>query len=198
VEALRAVAAYAPPAVTGDLAGVVAAVDRGAAHRADVLASTAVSTPDAPVAVRPVRAPAGAPGPVTAAPDVPQLLRAAARDGAEGLAVLAACWQVAAEGGAPLAGTVERAGVALRADATVRRRLAAVLAGPRSTAQLLTVLPVAALALGEGIGARPLDVLAGPMGWLCVGVGLPLLVVGAVWVGALTRSVESSLRLPGP
>ena len=129
--------------------------------------------------------------------DVAEQLRAEAREGGEGLALLAACWAVAERGGAPLAPSVERMADALQDQLAVRSRVAAELAGPRSTALILCLLPVAALGMAHSIGADPLAVLRSPLGWGCAGVGVPLLVAGLAWTDALGRAAQRAVALPG-
>ncbi|WP_344963814.1 type II secretion system F family protein, partial [Streptomyces thioluteus] len=92
--------------------------------------------------------------------DVPTALREAGRQpGAEGLTGVAACWQVAVDGGAGLAAGLERVGAALAAERDQREDLRAQLAGTRSTAVMLALLPVLALLMGGALGADPLHVL---------------------------------------
>ncbi|MER6911153.1 type II secretion system F family protein [Streptomyces sp. NPDC000594] len=143
----------------------------------------------------------GAAGPaVTAAArfggDVPGALREAAREpGAEGLAGLAACWQVTVDGGAGLAAAVDRLEEALRAERDQREDLRAQLAGARSTVGLLALLPVVALALGSVLGAEPLRVLLHtPAGLLCLAVGGALEAAGLWWAARIVRPVAG----PGP
>lgn len=127
--------------------------------------------------------------------DVPKALRAAARcgPGAEGLNAVAACWQVAVDGGAGLAAALDRVAAALRAEADQRDDLRAQLAGPRSTAVLLALLPVFGLVLGTGLGADPSAVL------LHTSAGLACLVAGAVlewgglaWTARIIRGAEGA------
>ncbi|GAA3615836.1 type II secretion system F family protein [Streptomyces chitinivorans] len=128
--------------------------------------------------------------------DVPGALRQAARqEGAEGLGGMAACWQVAVEGGAGLADGLERVAGSLRAERDRREELRAQLAGPRSTALVLALLPLFGLLLGGAMGARPLHVLLhSPAGWACLaGAGL-LEWAGLAWVSRIVRSAEEGGR----
>lgn len=128
--------------------------------------------------------------------DVPGALRSAAeRPGAEGLRGVAACWEVAVQGGASLAAGLERVAVALRAERDQHEELGALLAGPRATARVLAVLPAAGLALGSTMGVSPLRVLWGtPTGLLCLGLGALFQWAGMAWVGAIVRSAERAAR----
>lgn len=129
--------------------------------------------------------------------DVPAALREAARaPGAEGLSGVAACWQVALEGGAGLARGLDAVAGALRAELDQREELRALLAGPRSTALVLALLPAFGLLLGGAMGAQPLDVLLhSPAGWVCLTVGLLLEWAGVAWVSRLV-SVAAAATPP--
>lgn len=126
--------------------------------------------------------------------DVPQALRTAARqsEGTRGLAAMAACWQVAVDGGAGLAGALDRVAAALRAEADQRDDLRAQLAGPRSTAALLALLPVFGVTLGTGLGAHPArTLLHTPTGLACLMTGALLEWAGLAWTARIIRTAES-------
>ncbi|MEU8541110.1 type II secretion system F family protein [Streptomyces sp. NPDC048717] len=124
--------------------------------------------------------------------DVPKALRRAARrDGAGGLAGMAACWQVAVDGGAGLAAGLNRLETALRAHRDQRERVRAQLAGAWATVGVLAVLPVAGLGLGAALGARPLRVLLHtPAGLGCLLVGGALEALGLWWASRIVRGGE--------
>ncbi|GCD44040.1 type II secretion system F family protein [Streptomyces paromomycinus] len=124
--------------------------------------------------------------------DVPAALRAAGRlPGAEGLAGVAACWQVAVDGGAGLAAGLERIATALRAERDQRDDLRAQLAGPRATALMLALLPAGGLAMGSALGADPLGVLLHtPAGWACLLAGGLLEGCGIVWTARIIATAE--------
>ncbi|WSS42929.1 type II secretion system F family protein [Streptomyces sp. NBC_01187] len=126
--------------------------------------------------------------------DVPGALREAARQpGAEGLAGVAACWQVAVEGGAGLAEGLDRVAGALRASRDQREDLRAQLAGPRSTAFVLALLPVFGLLLGSAMEADPLKVLLhSPAGFACLVAGVVLEGAGLAWVAWIVRAAEGT------
>ncbi len=128
--------------------------------------------------------------------DVPAALRSAARQpGAEGLGGVAACWEVAVEGGASLAAGLERVAAALRAERDQEEELRAQLAGPRASALVLAALPLFGLLLGASMGVAPLQVLLGtPLGFACLGAGALLEWAGVAWVGAIVRSAERAAR----
>ncbi|MFH8369153.1 type II secretion system F family protein [Streptomyces sp. NPDC018031] len=122
--------------------------------------------------------------------DVPGALRsAAATPGAEGLTGVAACWQVAVDGGAGLATGLDRVGAALRAERDQREQLRAQLASQRATALVLAILPVFVLLIGTVMGAAPLRVLFHtPIGVACLVVGGLLEWAGLVWTARLVRA----------
>lgn len=125
--------------------------------------------------------------------DVPEALRAAGRlrSGTHGLVAAAACWQVAVDGGAGLAAALDRVAAALRAEADQREDLRAQLAGPRSTAVLLALLPVFGLLLGAGLGADPSRVLLHTRtGLFCLVAGGLLEWAGLAWTARIVRGAE--------
>ncbi|APE22429.1 MULTISPECIES: type II secretion system F family protein [Streptomyces] len=124
--------------------------------------------------------------------DVPEALRKAAdQDGADGLAGMAACWQVAVDGGAGLAAGLDRLEAALRDHREQRERLRAELAGAWATVAVLAVLPLAGVALGAALGADPLRVLLHtPAGLGCLVVGGALEAAGLWWAARIVRGGE--------
>ncbi|WP_336047808.1 type II secretion system F family protein [Streptomyces sp. CA2R101] len=126
--------------------------------------------------------------------DVPRELRAAARlPGAGGLAGMAACWQVAVEGGAGLASGLERIAAGLRSQREQRDDLRAQLAGPRATALMLALLPAGGLLMGSALGADPLRVLLHtPAGWGCLAAGGLLEWCGVTWTARIVAAAEAA------
>ncbi|MEU3500099.1 type II secretion system F family protein [Streptomyces hundungensis] len=124
--------------------------------------------------------------------DVPGALREAAKEpGAEGLAGVAACWQVAVDGGAGLASGLERLEGALRAEREQREALRSELAGPRTTVLLLALLPALGLVLGTAMGAGPLRVLLhSAAGFGCLLVAGVLEAAGVWWAARIVRAGE--------
>ncbi|MET7645176.1 type II secretion system F family protein [Streptomyces sp. NPDC005426] len=124
--------------------------------------------------------------------DVPRALgQAACEPGLEGLAGVAACWRVAADGGAGLAAGLDRLEGALRAERRRREELRAQLAGAWSTVVVLALLPVLGLGLGAALGAHPLEVLLHrPVGLACLMAGASLEAVGLVWATRIVRKGE--------
>ena len=122
---------------------------------------------------------------------------AALRDGTGGpptgvpqaAAGLAACWSVCAGTGSGLAAAVDRLEQGLRSEAEARRAVQSELAGPRATAGLLAVLPLAGIGLAAGLGARPGHVLLGTTaGGVCLVLGVGLDLLGLAWSRRIGRA----------
>ncbi|MEU4212159.1 type II secretion system F family protein [Streptomyces sp. NPDC026206] len=128
--------------------------------------------------------------------DVPGALRKAGlQPGAEGLHGVAACWRVAVDGGAGLAAGLERVAAALSAERDQRDELRAQLAGTRSTAAMLALLPVLALLMGSALGAAPLRVLLHTSAGLgCLVLGGLLECAGIAWTRRIVRAAEGPGR----
>ena len=167
-------------AVLDLLAGLAAELRAGREPRV----ALATSCGSAPVLLAPVAA--AARSPVT---DPAAALDLVAREpGAGALADLAVTWRVVADTGAGLAGPVDRLASTARAEAAVRREVAAQLAGPRATAALLAGLPLAGVGLGAVLGADPVGFLAGtPPGRGCLLAGVLLVAAGTTWTEAIAR-----------
>ena len=109
----------------------------------------------------------------------------------EMLASLGAALTVSARTGAPTAAMLQSLAEALRAlhDAAQARRSA--FAGPRSTARILLVLPLAGLGLGMLLGGDPLRLmLASTAGNLLGATGIVLTVLGWWWMHRLIRQAD--------
>ena len=126
---------------------------------------------------------------------------AAARGGAAA-DVLCACgdgalravghaWRLGDDTGAPLAGVLGRVAADLAAAQEQRRTVAVALAGPRSSAAVLSGLPLLGIGLGVAMGARPLPfLLATAPGRLLCCLGVLLDVAGVLWMRRLLRRAE--------
>jgi tight adherence protein B len=100
---------------------------------------------------------------------------------------------VSERSGAPAAAVLDRVEQDLRARQDQRREVAAALAGARSTATLLAVLPVLGIGLGAGMGAHPITVLlAQPRGQVALVVGVVLEALGVLWTSRIIASAEDS------
>ncbi|CCG01517.1 type II secretion system F family protein [Blastococcus saxobsidens] len=104
------------------------------------------------------------------------------------LARLSAAVVLSSRTGCSLATVVTAVEDDLRTRLRQRRALLVATAGPRSSARLLTGLPVLGLAMGSGIGADPWQVLtATGTGQVLLVVGVLLEVAGIAWTGRLVR-----------
>lgn len=118
------------------------------------------------------------------------LLRAAGGSAVpDALRGLAACWEVCGSTGSSLASAVAQLRDGLRAAHAQRLVVEAELSGPRATAALLAVLPLAGIGLAAGLGADPLHVLLETrVGLGCLVAGVALDLTGTWWTGRLVIS----------
>jgi tight adherence protein B len=99
---------------------------------------------------------------------------------------LASAWATAEASGAALAGVVERVLSEVLVQQEVRREVEGQLAGPRATARLLSVLPIAGVALGFALGVDvPHMLFSTVFGLTCLMVGGALALLGLAWVERL-------------
>lgn len=111
------------------------------------------------------------------------------RDPAQQPPAVAAVWMVSERSGAPAAAVLDRVEQDLRTGVRHRQEISAQLAGARSTAALLAVLPLLGIGLGAAMGARPLDVLfATGRGQLALLVGTGLDVLGLLWTARIVAA----------
>ncbi len=114
----------------------------------------------------------------------------ARRSGSTAAAVVHRTWRLSERVGSPLADGVADAAEEVRAAADRRRRVAGAVAGPRATARLLTVLPLAgpllALARPRAAARRALGRTGRPARAL---LGTVLVGLGHLWCRALLRDV---------
>lgn len=123
--------------------------------------------------------------------DVPGALREQARrPGAEGLADLAAAWQVSERSGAALASALAQVVASARARQHAAALVAGELASARATARLVALLPVGTMAMAAGIGAAPWRFLLDhPVGVGCLAAGATLVLVGLAWIDRIASKV---------
>lgn len=105
---------------------------------------------------------------------------------------VAGAWEVAERHGLALADLLQTA----RADLAGRRRFgertAAALAGARASAAVLAGLPLLGIALGQLMGAHPIQVLISRgIGSLVLPLGTGLIGAGLLWADAITRRVTA-------
>ncbi|MCD0450621.1 type II secretion system F family protein [Actinocorallia sp. API 0066] len=130
---------------------------------------------------------------VPAASDVPEALRERAdRPGADGLRLLAACWSIGVERGAAFAPVLDGLASGLRDERAHRAAIRSQLAGARTTARLLAVLPAFGLAMSWSLGANPLVFLFTTLpGALCLLSSLTLNTLGLLWTSRIATTAES-------
>jgi len=130
---------------------------------------------------------------VGAVVDAESLRRGADRDpDLWALAYLAVCWEVAADTGAGLAEVVDALAVNLTEQEEQRAEAQARTSGPRTTAIVLTCLPVAGVLMSSGLGGSPLVFLfTTPLGAACLVCGVLLDLVGFWWALRMLRSATA-------
>lgn len=100
-------------------------------------------------------------------------------------------WQLVETTGAALAQVMERVAGDLAAQTALSRAVAVALAGPRSSAALLSTLPLVGIALGAAMGAHPLALLFDdPLGRALCCAGVLLDVAGVLWIREIVRRAE--------
>lgn len=118
----------------------------------------------------------------------PSWTRASRATGSAEVELLARSWSVSEQLGAPLADAVDSSARALRTRRELARRLDTATAGARTTAALLTLLPVAGVGLALIMGISPGTLYGSPLALASLLAGVGLLVTGRVIVtGMITR-----------
>jgi tight adherence protein B len=108
----------------------------------------------------------------------------------EPLGRMARAWALAERHGVALADLLDAVRRDVERRVAFRRDVEARMAGPRSTAAVLTGLPIFGLLFGEAVGSGPVAVLTGGLlGQLLLLVGVALLCAGVGWTLRLTRAV---------
>ncbi len=117
----------------------------------------------------------------------------------EGARAVVAAGKLAATLGTPLAPVLDRLAESLAADEEVEAERRAAIAGPRSSATLLSGLPVLGVGLGTALGADPLGVvLRGGLGATSALLGVLLLMGGRWWTRRLVAAAVAAAPAPGP
>jgi tight adherence protein B len=104
------------------------------------------------------------------------------------LSALALAIRTAQQTGTPLAGVLRGVLADASADQLASRAVATALAGPRTSAALLALLPMIGLAMGWAMGADPIRVLLHTAaGQIALAAGILLDTAGLTWTVAMTR-----------
>ncbi|MFT4030094.1 MAG: type II secretion system F family protein, partial [Protaetiibacter sp.] len=131
--------------------------------------------------------------------EVPEAIVAAAAGTDEsarrGWCALAACWLVATEAGAPLAGALERSAETLRSLADADRQVELALTGPLATARIVALLPAVGVLMAVLIGTDPVGVVLGTVpGAVSALLGAAALLAGVRW----NRRLVAAARVADP
>jgi tight adherence protein B len=103
------------------------------------------------------------------------------------LSRLSTAWQLAQRHGLPLAEVLDAVRRDLEQRARFTRQVLARMAGPRSSAMVLSLLPMLGIALGAVMGADPLAVLTGTaLGQVLLVAGVALQCIGLAWSTHIT------------
>jgi tight adherence protein B len=109
---------------------------------------------------------------------------------ATALGRMATAWRLAQRHGLPLADVLDAVRRDLEQRARFTRQVIARMTGPKSSALVLSLLPLLGIALGETMGASPLRMLTGTgLGQVLLVLGVTLLCAGVVWSGRITNRV---------
>ncbi|MFE5836880.1 hypothetical protein [Arthrobacter sp. NPDC056493] len=108
-------------------------------------------------------------------------------------AELAACFEIAAASGCPLADVLTRFAAQLEVEDDAEAARQTALAGPKATVALLTWLPLLGLGLGVCLGVDPLAMLLGtPFGVAALVAGIGLTVAGRIWSARLVQAAAGA------
>lgn len=119
-------------------------------------------------------------------------LRAARSAPGGELELVARSWAISEQLGAPLADAVESAARGLRDERALRGRLDAATAGARTTANILTLLPVAGVGIALLMGIGPAELYGSGLAVASLGAGVVLIAVGRVVVTRMISRVTAA------
>ncbi len=132
--------------------------------------------------------------------DVPAAIVRAANDGPDGHAwrAVAAAWSVAIGTGARLAPCLAQLARSQRALGQAQRDIDAALAGPRSTAKFVTLLPAVGLLFGTLLGFDTLGILfTTAPGLVCLALGITLTILAWRWSNRMVTRALPVTSAPG-
>lgn len=119
-------------------------------------------------------------------------LRAARSARGGDLEFVARSWAISEQLGAPLADAVESAARGLREERALRGRLDAATAGARTTANILTLLPVAGVGIALLMGIGPAELYGSGLALTSLVAGVVLMAVGRVVVTRMIHRVTAA------
>lgn len=112
----------------------------------------------------------------------PAWLRAARSARSTELELLARSWLVSERLGAPLADAVDSAGRALRSGRDLASRLETATVGARTTATILSLLPVAGVGIALLMGIGPTELYGTPLALASLALGIAVILIGRLVV----------------
>lgn len=141
---------------------------------------------------------AGEAVPISAAIERGMPIAQALRTHGAAWAGLAAAWELAESVGAPLAGALRNYAGAVRESAQTSDDVRVALSEPAATARLMGWLPPLGIVLGMALGFDPIGaLLAGPLGWGCLAVGIGCIIGARRWTAKLVRRSQPPPGVPG-
>lgn len=120
----------------------------------------------------------------------PAWARAAREADRRELHLLARSWAISEQLGAPLADAVDSAARSARSQRELSSRLATATAGARTTATILSLLPVVGVGVALLMGIGPADLYGSPAALMSLAAGLLLLGGGRVVVNGMVARVS--------
>lgn len=155
---------------------------RAGAHPADAAESAAADAhPSAATPMRAIAAAARLDG------DIGRALASTSTPTSAVLTRISRAWALAQRHGLPLADVLDAVGRDLDQRVRFTRQVVARMAGPRTSATVLALLPALGIALGHVMGAHPLRVLSTtPTGRILLLLGVTFLCAGVAWCARLT------------
>lgn len=107
---------------------------------------------------------------------------------------LLAAVRLSAQTGAPLSQLAETMADAVDSSAQLNAAVETSVAGPKLTQLILTLLPAGGMMLGQLMGSSPVRaLLGGPIGWLCLLLGVSLVLAGRFWSRRMMRRVTEQV-----
>ena len=122
-------------------------------------------------------------------PCAPAWVRTARASARTELELLARSWAISEQLGAPLADAVDSAARSARSHRELSGALETATAGARTTATLLTLLPIAGIGIALTMGIGPTELYGSPVALVSLLAGLALIGVGRVVVGGMVDRV---------